>query len=88
MKRPKPKRHAECDHCHRDKPLLMPVGGAPGWPVIVWQLLCLDCRLNESHQPSRHWTPAEWMRFHHRPEVRAAYDNWLAADFKTMIGPQ
>ena len=45
MERPAPKKNAECDFCLKTKPLLMPVGYAPGWPTITYSHLCLECRL-------------------------------------------
>lgn len=77
MHKPQPKKDAECDGCCELKPLLMPVGGAPGWPVIIWEMLCLQCRLNSPQRPSEYWKPGEWMQFNSDPEIRAQYDEWL-----------
>jgi hypothetical protein len=75
---PKPKKLEECSRCLEVKPLLMPVPIAPGWPVIVWPLLCLSCRLNER---SDECGTLGWDLEHHpSAETRAAYGEWLAAD--------
>lgn len=83
MQKPAPKKHSECDQCLRVKPLLMPVGGAPGWPIIVWQHLCLDCRVAEqmSKYSSDYWMPAYHLEHSPDPAKRQTYQEWLAMSF-------
>lgn len=70
-------KHAECESCLEDAPLLMPVGTAPGFPVIVWQRMCLSCRL--SARSDKH-SVLESDLLHSRHEsARAAHPRWLAA---------
>lgn len=77
MDRPEPKKHDKCEGCLEDAPLLIPVAFAPGWPVIVWQRLCLACRLSMT---SDKWIfMASDMQHHKRRETREAYPEWLAA---------
>lgn len=84
--KPKPQKHAECDQCEHIKPLLMPFGLIPGWPIVVWQMLCMDCRTTQ--QVSRHWdrycVPAYHFEHPRDPrrdaEMRATYQEWLASE--------
>lgn len=77
MQRPAPRKHSVCDGCDKRSELLMPCGFAPGAPVIVWQLLCLDCRMSER---SDEWCmTADDLKHHRRPETRAIYPEWLQA---------
>ena len=77
MQKPQPKKHAECQQCLRTAPLLMPVGFAPGFPVIVWQRLCLRCRLNAV---SDKWAVlASDLQHSKHQNAREAYPEWLAA---------
>jgi len=77
VKRPEPIKGSECMFCLEIKPLLMPVPMAPGWPVIVWPCLCLDCRVNAR---SDEWASLGWEMEHHpRRETRKAYAEWLEA---------
>lgn len=46
MKRPAPRRNAECIECLTTKPLLMPMQIYPGWPDPVWIHVCVGCRVN------------------------------------------
>lgn len=82
MRKPPPKKHAACCQCRRVKPLLMPVGMAPGWPVIVWEHLCLECRT--SQQCSRFWdryyTPAYHLEHSPDQDLRQTYQEWLAKE--------
>lgn len=82
MKRPDPKKNDHCDMCDKLSPLLMPFGWIPGWPVVTWELLCLDCRT--SIQCSRWWNryggPAYHMEHSPDPDKRAAYEEWLAVE--------
>lgn len=82
MKRPDPKKHDYCDKCDRLMPLLMPVSFVPGWPIVVWEMLCIDCRLNV--RLSRHFNsygiPGDVMRFSHRKISRDAYDEWIQVE--------
>jgi hypothetical protein len=82
MKKPQPKKHAECDQCLRDRPLLMPVAFIPGWPIVMWSMLCWQCRT--SIQVSRHWDryciPGYIYENSHDPKLRATYLNWLELD--------
>jgi hypothetical protein len=77
MERPKPLKHAECECCLEDAPLLMPVGFAPGFPLIVWQRMCLACRLTATSD--QYSMAASDIQHGKRPETRAAYSEWLAA---------
>lgn len=77
MERPQPKKHAECENCLEHAPLLMPVGFAPGFPVIVWRRMCLKCRLSER---SDRWSILASDLLHSPSEAaRNAYNDWLAA---------
>lgn len=77
MQKPMPLKYSACEGCDEESLLLMPVGFAPGFPVIVWLRLCLQCRLNEI---SNEWClMADDIKHHQRPETRAAYPEWLAA---------
>jgi len=82
MRKPSPKKNAECEQCHRDVALTMPVGFAPGWPMIVWQQLCLQCRT--SVQMSRHWDryciPAYHLEHSADGDLRDTYRKWLAVE--------
>lgn len=82
MRKPQPKKHAECDHCHRVKPLLMPFGWIPGFPFVMWELLCWRCRC--SVQLSRHsqWygVPADVERWSHDPNDWKRYEQFLKAN--------
>lgn len=77
MQRPEPEKNGECEGCLEDAPLLMPVGFAPGFPVIVWQKLCLRCRMVAT---SDEWSTiaSDLMHSKHRG-AREAYPKWLAA---------
>lgn len=80
MNRPKPKKHALCLKCFEVKPLLMPVGIIPGFPVVVWELLCLQCRMTarcERARNHRHGFYADAYKFSPRKDQRDAYDEWL-----------
>jgi hypothetical protein len=78
MKRPEPLKHGECDGCLTFTGPLMPVGTAPGWPVIVWERLCLSCRLNMTR--SKYAVMATDIQHSSRAETRSAYSDWLAAE--------
>ena len=77
MHRPNPLKNAECECCLVQAPLLMPVGFAPGWPVIVWQRMCLACRLNTASDSTL--ALATDLQHARRAETRAAYHRWLDA---------
>ena len=78
MEKPSPLKHAECESCLEDAPLLMPVGIAPGFPVIVWQRMCLSCRLSAR---SDQYAMLESDLLHSPNEqARAAHPRWLAAE--------
>jgi acetone carboxylase gamma subunit len=79
MRKPPPKKNAECNHCLQVKPLLMPVGMAPGWPLIVWEHLCLECRTSQqmSRFEDRHYTPAYHLEHSPDPHLRQVYQEWL-----------
>ncbi len=81
MQKPPPKKNCECDQCLEVQPLLMPVGGAPGFPVIVWEHLCLTCRTSAqmSKHSNRYWMPAYHLEHSHDPEKRQTYQKWLEA---------
>lgn len=82
MERPQPKKHAECEQCLREKPLLMPVSWIPGWPMVVWSLLCLDCRT--SSETSRHWSrygcPGYRLEHSHDAAERETFQEWLKVE--------
>lgn len=82
MKRPQPRKHSECEHCLRDMPLLMPVALIPGWPIVVWVHLCIDCRLSlqMSKHRDRYCEPGEMWKFHQCESVRQTYDKWLLVE--------
>lgn len=79
MQKPKPQKNAECHQCCELKPLLMPFGFVPGWPIVEWEQLCLKCRT--SQQCSKHWNryglPAYIFEHGRNPDVRKAYFEWL-----------
>ena len=77
MQRPEPLKNAECECCLEPAPLLMPVGFAPGFPVIVWLRMCLKCRLNE--RSDKYSMMASDLQHGKRVETREAYDRWLVA---------
>lgn len=82
MQAPRPIKQSECEQCLKVKPLLMPVSFIPGWPIVVWGLLCVDCRLNVrlSKHSDNYCEPGEMWQFSHRKEQRDAYDEWLAVE--------
>lgn len=83
MKRPAPKKNAECGCCLKVKPLLMPVAYIPGMPVVVWELQCLECRLlhrYERAQTNDHGCPAELWRYASHPPMREGYRLWLLVE--------
>jgi len=80
MQKPRPKKRDVCDGCHNHAPLLMPVGIMPGWPIVVWEMLCLECRT--TMQVSRHWNryyvPAYILEHSSRREDRERYAEYVA----------
>lgn len=85
MEKPSPKKNARCDGCQEVKPLLMPMGYAPGFPIIVWEHLCMECRTSQqmSRYSSSYYMPAYHLEHSACGVDRAAYQEWLAADFTT-----
>jgi len=77
MQRPEPIKHGTCECCDEYAPLLMPVGFAPGFPVIVWLRLCLSCRL--SMTSDKYTLMASDIQHSVRASARDAYVDWLAA---------
>ena len=77
MERPKPLKHAECESCLEQAPLLMPVGFAPGFPVIVWQRMCLACRMTATGD--QYSALASDLQHAPKAHTRAAYNKWLVA---------
>jgi hypothetical protein len=78
MQRPEPKKHDMCEGCLEPATLLMPVGYAPGFPIIVWQRLCLRCRMGAT---SSQWATLETDLKHSKHKsARAAHPVWLAAE--------
>jgi hypothetical protein len=77
MKRPAHKKKSRCSCCNKVKPLLIPIGYAPGWPYIVYSHYCFDCRLQlRVDYDSRYMWLVEDMIHSKRPEARAAFDEW------------
>jgi hypothetical protein len=77
MKKPSPEFNKECPGCLQQKPLLMPVPVAPGWPIIMWELLCIECRLNVR---SDEWGTLGWELKHSKnKKTRDSYSKWIAA---------
>lgn len=72
-----PKKYDECECCLDPAPLLMPVGFAPGHPAIVWQRMCLRCRL--AMTSDKYTLMESDMRHSKFPETRAAHSEWMAA---------
>lgn len=85
MKQPKPQSNAECQGCLKRKPLLMPVAIIPGWPVVAWLNLCLECRMNARYEksqnhPAQHSTWGDAFKFSRLKKQRDAYDEWLLVE--------
>jgi hypothetical protein len=82
MQRPQPQKHAECQECLRVMPLLMPVSFIPGWPCVIWELLCLGCRLNVrmSKHGTKYGEPGDVWKYSARKTQRDAYDEWLPSE--------
>lgn len=83
MRRPEPKKNALCHGCWHIKPLLMPVGIIPGWPVVIWHLWCVDCRIQKARYEkancNQHGALAEAWKFSPHKSMRDGYDEFLLA---------
>lgn len=83
LKKPRPKKHDECDFCLKIRPLLVPVAFIPGYRLtIIWLHLCFECRLNVQH--SRHLDfygePAAIWKYSANPKMRKAYKNYIEGE--------
>jgi hypothetical protein len=94
MLRPEPKKHAECDQCLRDMPLLMPVAWIPGWPFVAWEHLCLECRCSmqlSRGAGDRYGEPGYIWEHSDRPGspgLRPRYLEFMANDPETMCNEE
>jgi hypothetical protein len=79
MQKPPPRKNAVCDGCHENAPLLMPVGVMPGWPIVVWEMLCGECRtaMRVSRHWDRHCVPAYILEHSSRREDRERYAEYV-----------
>lgn len=83
MKKPEPKKNDFCLGCFKVKPLLMPVSLIPGWPIVVWEHRCLECRtgfLWGSAEDDRYGVHGDTYKFSHLQKQRDAYDEWLMVE--------
>jgi len=79
MHKPKPKKNAECGRCLERKPLLIPVDFVPGWPIVIWEHLCFECRMQVqfSKHSDFYCEPGSIWKYSNNPESRAKYKKWL-----------